>query len=401
MFTFGKIFLLLLFCPSAVLSKTWKGQVDLIASHDSIEYVLHTSEGAELYLNMSAASPNPSTSADLSALDEIVVNGEEIFEGVAVSSWHLEHPVVLEQTIGRVLKFKPLFVWMHDSNKPYPDDLTQNMNTLEDMVFTDSKSLAQFYRKQTNGRVIFEKVSGQSSIGSVAFDCRTGCENSGQVVGKFLKLAKNYIRQRRYDTTKYTNINLIVPQGWAGNAGLGSAGCLRNTQNGEDGTKCWTINAMGANFHQMDILAHELGHNAGLSHAGIPGSGLAGYGDYQGIMSIQGIASNGKWVGMVAPQMFQLGAVAPQNILTVAGPGLHTITSIDLHYDVWNHGAPSKPQLIQIRDNAAKQNYFVSMRSASLGTSDGLHHDFLQGIQVHRMPFGTSNKAVTRICSGW
>ncbi len=134
--------------------------------------------------------------------------------------------------------------------------------------FAATNSVADWFGESSSGAVsVTGRVFGWYNSNYAPADCN----NSGSMLSSFLTEAKTQAAHDGYVSSDFDNVVVYTPRfngsgcGFSGMGWVGASGVLLN-------------GAMG-----ISVAAHELGHNLGLWHAGIPGCSasnvMACYGD--------------------------------------------------------------------------------------------------------------------------
>jgi len=177
------------------------------------------------------------------------------------------------------LKMTMIFIFMQYRNAgvDYEDKAT-----FLDKIYTGQGSFGDIIEKSTYGRITAPKSLGKLVTVNIDEDW----EQEGCPYSDWNTKARDAVRSQHpdVDLDSYTHKNIYIPTtsgcGWAG---LGSVGCghpaAYNSNWGAPDCTTWEKHP------GMFVIAHELGHNLGLSHAGgvLRGEWYE-YGDHQALM---------------------------------------------------------------------------------------------------------------------
>jgi uncharacterized membrane protein len=133
------------------------------------------------------------------------------------------------------------------------------------------------------------------------------------------------------------------------------------------------------------VSAHEVGHNVGAGHAGIPGTDTAaGYGDISDVMGNPWYVAGYAPLEFNAPHQILVNWLDPGQVQTVTANGTYTINS---------HESNTGLRFLKITQPAGNTNsIYVSMRQA-IGADTNMPAQYLGGANIHIAP--TSNMYVT------
>ncbi len=160
--------------------------------------------------------------------------------------------------------------------------------------------------------------------------------------------------------TQYKHKVYILPKqnscGWYGAATLGGSP-----------SKAWITQC-----DMKDTIAHELGHNFGMGHAGTP------TGSYSDTSDIMGYSGGNILRQINGPHQEQMGWRDPQQVIEITTDGIYDIAPLELNTNI-----AAAPQLLKILKPDTGEWYYLSYRQA-LGFDQSLFSGYLSGVSIHQ-----------------
>lgn len=234
---------------------------------------------------------------------------------------------------------------------------------------------------------------GANSVkGSYLESSRSAVSFSGQVVGPYkipyysnkscdfsgwASAAQLAVKNSGVDISSFTNISYVLPTdntcGWAGLGSLGDGFIAQET---------W-IRSCKSTF----VFAHELGHNLGMNHAGVPGSDIySAYGDNSDPMGNSGLLA-----GFNAPHLALTGWISSNKVKDVQSSNTYELNALELTES-------NKPQILRVKAGSDGGYYYVSLRQAigldknlDLLSKYGLTQNHINTISIHKADLITNN----------
>lgn len=243
------------------------------------------------------------------------------------------------------------------------NDATVSCSTqdIENTMFTDpnGQSINDLYKETSLNKVQFTgTVTGPYMINYSSTDT---CD-----VYAFAQAADEQAMANGIDLSQYNHKVYILPKqnscGWYGTGTLGGTP-----------SKSWITQC-----DMPDVIAHELGHNLGMGHAGTP---TGTYSDSSDIMGYSGLALR----QINAPHQEQMGWRDPQQIIEINSSGTYNIAPLES--DASNASAP---QILKIRKPDTAEWYYLSYRQP-VGFDASISTNYFSGLSIHQHAGDGSN----------
>jgi hypothetical protein len=271
--------------------------------------------------------------------------------------------------VARPHKTAVILVKFDSSSPPWTPDYVRQR------VFTDPDSTNAYYQEDSYGDISLVgknradgDVYGWYTIPAPIADANYGCDPDAIASNADIAAAAD-----GFDATGYDHVNYAFPwQSMCGWAGLGEM----------PGTRSW-INGY---VDQVDVVAHELGHNMGLHHASSlsctdggtpvaigPNCTSSEYGDPFDVMGGSSRRNN-------AWHLAQIGFMPASNVQVVNGDGTYTLSATSARGGTRLLRVPRPP-------GASPPYYDLELRATNGVFDDFLSNDpVVQGVTIHTDP---------------